>query len=183
MHLFLRRLFPIRPLTWRGTLVLMGTAWLVPFTVHLLPWTGGQPLGAHLLPTFWAAFVAVYLYGVGGGMVVALTIPLLKFLATDQLLFEHAGRLTLELMVFSALAALAVHRWPALRLIAPLAWLQAKVLVLGLAWALPVFDPVTAPGEQFVTATTLALPGLGVLLALNVALVTLLPKDQDWDTE
>ena len=31
--------------------------------VHLIPWTGARPIGAYLLPMFWTAFVATYLFG------------------------------------------------------------------------------------------------------------------------
>ena len=44
----------------RETAALLFVAWLVPFAVHLVPWSGDRPLGAYLLPMFWTAFVAVY---------------------------------------------------------------------------------------------------------------------------
>lgn len=166
-------MFPLRPLTWRCTIILMVTAWLVTLAVHQLPWEGASPLGEHLLPAFWAAFVAVYLFGTGGGLVVALTIPLLNLVAVEQPVFASAGQLALELAVFAVLSGLAVQRWPAMRLTAPLVWLPAHAL----AWALPV----SAPGDGFPMTVVAALPGLGVLLVLNVALVMLMPKDRDWD--
>lgn len=177
MQLLLRRMYPLRLLTWRCTICLVLAAWLVSLAVHHLPWGGASPLAEHLLPAFWVAFVAVYLFGAAGGLVTALTIPLLNLVALEQPVFESAGQLALELAVFSVLTGLAVQRWPALRLTAPLAWLPAKLLVLALVWALPV----SAPGGEFATVVVAALPGLGVLLVLNVALVMLLPKDRDWD--
>lgn len=180
MQVLLRRLFPLRPLTWQGTVSLMIVAWLLPFVVHALPWDGERPLGAHLLPACWAAFVAVYLYGVGGGLVVALSVPAVKLFAAGQPMFDHAGLLVLELAVFSGFAALALHRWPALRLTAPLAWVLAKGVIM---LVVPVLGGAVAPATDFfLVALITALPGLAVLLALNAALVQLLPKDRDWDS-
>ena len=181
MQLLLRRLFPLRPLTWRGAVSLMLVAWLVPLVVHLVPWAGARPLGAHLLPAFWAAFVAVYLYGLGGGLVVALTVPVVKFLTGGLPWFGNAGELSLELVLFSGFAALALHRWPAVRVTAPVAWLAAKVAAVGVLVATSARVGGGPWSDVLLSALATALPGLGVLLALNTALVFLLPKERDWD--
>jgi hypothetical protein len=183
MQLTARRLFSLERATWRETLVLMIVAWLVPFLVHLIPWAGPRPLGVHLLPAFWTAFVAVYVYGFGVGALVALVVPIVNFCTTGLPALERTGLMTLELVAFVGFAALLVHRWPALRLAAPLAWLPAKILTIAVQWALPAFAYTRSPVEHFVSATTASLAGLGVMLAVNIALVQLLPKDRDWEAE
>ncbi len=182
MQVLLRRLFPLRPLTWQGTVSLMIVAWLLSFVVHALPWSGERPLGTYLLPACWAAFVAVYLYGVGGGLVVALSMPAVKLFTAGQPMFDHAGLLVLELAVFSGFAALALHRWPALRLTAPLAWVLAKGVAMLVVPVLGGALTLAQAPDYFLVALITALPGLAVLLALNAALVQLLPKDRDWDS-
>ena len=75
----------------RETAVLLALAWLVPFAIHLVPWSGGRPLGAYLLPVFWTMLVAVYFYGPVSGLLVGLFAPVLNlrvvllFRSSDQL--------------------------------------------------------------------------------------------------
>ncbi|MBA4138756.1 MAG: hypothetical protein C0518_15730 [Opitutus sp.] len=183
MQVTARRLLSLERATWRETLVLMVVAWLVPFLVHLIPWGGARPLAAHLLPAFWTAFVAVYVYGFGLGAVVALVVPVVNFCTTGLPTLDRTGLMTLELIAFVGFAALFLRRWPALRLAAPLAWLPAKALTIGVQWALPTFAYSRNPVDHFLSSTAGSLAGLGVLLAANIALVHLLPKDQDWDAE
>lgn len=183
MHLVARRLFSLGRASWRETLVLMLVAWLVPFLVHLIPWSGDRPLGAHLLPAFWTAFVAVYLYGFGIGTVVALVVPVVNFAMTGLPVTERTALMTLELVAFASCAALLVQRWPALRFAAVFAWLAARAVAIAVQWALPAFDYSRHPVDHFVSSTTAAWSGLAVMLAVNFALVRLLPKDRDWDAE
>lgn len=183
MQLTARRLFSLDRVTWRETAILMVVAWLVPFLVHLLPWAGPRPLGVYLLPAFWTAFVAVYLYGFGVGALVALVVPVVNLLTTGLPAAERTALMSIELVAFVGFAAFMVRRWPALRFAAPLAWLGARALVVLLQWALPVFNSTRSPLEHFTTSLTNGLPGLGVLLAVSLALVHLLPKDLDWDAE
>ena len=183
MNLARRTFFSLSRVTWRETLVLMAMAWLVPFLVHILPWSGARPLGVHLLPAFWTAFVAVYLYGGAIGVVVALVVPVANLLTTGLPSLERTGLMTVELVAFVGVSAFLIQRWPAFRLAAPLAWLPAKALTSGLQWLLPVFAYTRNPFDHFVSSTRSCLAGLGVLLAINATLVALLPKDQDWDSE
>lgn len=178
-----RRLFSLERVSWRETCALMFVAWLVPFLVHLVPWSGGRPLGVHLLPAFWTAFVAVYLYGRGVGVMVALVVPLLNFLTMGLPAAERVGLMSVEAVAFVVLAAVFVGRWPALRFAAPLAWLGARALALLVQWAVPAFGYTRDPVEHFAGSVVASLAGLGVLLAMNVLLVQLLPKDRDWDAE
>jgi hypothetical protein len=183
MQLTARRLFSLNRVSWRETAILMAVAWLVPFLVHLFPWAGPRPLGAHLLPAFWTAFVAVYLYGFGIGALVALVVPVTNLLTTGLPVSGRLALMTFELVAFVGFAALLVRRWPVLRFAAVLAWLPARALTVGVEWALPVFGSTRSPLERFTGSVSDGIWGLGVLLLVNVALVHLLPKDRDWDAE
>lgn len=176
-----RRLFSLGQASWRETLVLMFVAWLVPFVVHLVPWDGARPLGAHLLPAFWTAFVAVYLYGFRVGLLIALVVPVANLLATGLPVPARAALLSLELVLFVGFAAWLLHRWPALRFAAVLAWPAAMAVTVLVRWlwsepSRPVLDSVAANMAG-------GLAGLSVLAALNLALVQLLPKDRAWDAD
>lgn len=183
MQVSARSFFSLTRASWRETLVLMAVAWLVPFLVHLMPWAGPRPLGVHLLPAFWTAFVAVYLYGAGVGVLVALVAPVVNTITTGLPVSDRVLAMSVELIVYVALAATAVRRWPSLRLLAPLAWLPAYALTLAVQWAVPTFGYARSPFEHFVGTLANVWPGLLVLLVVNAALVRLLPKDADWDAE
>src|SRR4051812_38931439 len=73
------------------TVVLLALAWLIPFAVHLVPWSGLRPLGAYLLPMFWTAFVALYFFGPGLGLMVGLFAPVLNLLVTGLPAWKFAG--------------------------------------------------------------------------------------------
>jgi len=176
-----RSLISFKTAGWRETLVLMAVSWLVPVLVHLVPWGGPRPLGVYLLPAFWTAFAAVYFYGAGVGLLVALVTPVVNLLLTGLPMLEMMGLMSLELAAFVAVAALLVHRWPTLRFAAPLAWLPARALAIGVQWAVPAFGDHRNPFTHLLGSTVDSLAGLAVLLAINLALVQLAPKDRDWE--
>ena len=77
--------------------------------------------------------------------------------------------LTVELVAFSVAAWLLVRRWPKFWGNAPLAYVVAKVASLLLLSFLPLL-PVL-PWRSFGSSLQAALPGLLVLLLLNVIVV------------
>lgn len=183
MQVSARSFFSLSRASWRETLVLMVVAWLVPFLVHLVPWDGVRPLGVHLLPAFWTAFVAVYLYGAGVGVLVALVVPVVNTITTGLPVSDRVLAMSVELIAYVAFVAIAVRRWPSFRLVAPLAWLPAYAVSLAVQWAVPTFGYARNPFAHFGGTLANVWAGLLVLLALNAALVRLLPKDADWDAE
>ncbi|MCW5549651.1 MAG: hypothetical protein KIT44_11870 [Opitutaceae bacterium] len=160
----------------RETVVLLAVAWLVPFLVHVVPWSGSRPLGAHLLPMFWTAFVAVYLHGLRLGLVVALFAPALNLALTGLPALRWIGVLSFELTVFAVFVWWAVRRRPTLWLIAPAGYLVAKLAATGLQALLAVFGDLGAPSAFMLGSLRNALPGLMVLAAVNYALRKLYPK-------
>lgn len=183
MQVTARSFFSLQRVSWRETLVLMVVAWLVPFLVHLVPWSGPRPLGVHLLPAFWTAFVAVYLYGGGIGLLVALVVPVTNLLTTGLPALERVAPMMLELAAFTLVAMWLVRRWPAVSFAAAVAWLVARVVTIAVQWAVPALHYTRDPVEHFLSSAQASLAGIGVLLAINFALVRLLPKDAQWDAE
>jgi len=160
----------------KETAVLLALAWFIPFAVHLLPWSGDRPLGAHLLPMFWAAFGAVYLYGARVGLLVGLFAPLLNLAITGLPAWQFMGVLSFELVVFVLVAAWAIPHASRLVVLAPLAYLAAKLASTGLQLATSVFGDIGAPGAFLAGSILGGLPGLLVLLVINAALVKMYPR-------
>jgi hypothetical protein len=146
-------------------------ALLMPVILHMAPWGGGVPLGALLLPMFWAAFVAVFFYGLGAGALVAVFGPALNTLLTHFPEFRFNAGMSFELLVF------VVFAWVVLRgewgrrfwLLAPLAYVVAKVCSSGVRVAGE--EAVGTVAESFLRAVSNGVPGLVVLAVINFALV------------
>jgi hypothetical protein len=156
--------------TLKDTTVLLVAAWLIPFLVHLVPWGGERPLGAHLLPMFWAAFVAVYFFGLRIGLLVGLFAPALNLLLTGLPALHGLSLMSLELVVFSLFAWWAVRRAPWLWVVAPVGYVIAKI-------ASTLVQQTAAPVSGiFIESLRAGIPGLLVLLTINLVLVFAYPK-------
>ncbi len=162
--------------TARETAALLAIAWFVPFAVHLVPWAGARPLGAHLLPMFWMTFVAVYFYGVRTGIIVGLFAPAINLLATGLPAWKFIATMSAELVLFALVAAWGVRRFPRLVLIAPLAYVAAKLAVTGAQLAIGSVAGVEAAGAALGRAFVGGLAGLVILGAINAALGWFYPK-------
>lgn len=158
----------------RETTVLLAVAWLMPFAVHLVAWQGDRPLGAHLLPMFWAAFAAVYLFGFRTGLLVGLFAPALNLVLTGLPALSRLSWMSLEILAFVLCAWWIVRRQPAWWLVAPACFVCAKTAVTLLQIVIGVL-PVEA-WELIPVSILLALPGLVVLAGVNVAMIKVYPK-------
>jgi len=165
-----------KKMTVRETALLLALAWLIPFLVHLVPWTGVRPLGAYLLPVFWATFVAVYFYGATAGLLTGLFAPAVTLLVTGLPAWRSFGSTAVELVVFVLVASWAVRSAPRSWLWAPLGYVAAKTVA---AFTLAFSETVNHPDAAGYFFTHLLVGGGAGLLALaliNAALVKWYPK-------
>lgn len=162
----------------KETAVLMAVAWMIPFLVHVLPWAGDRPLGAHLLPMFWATFVAVYLYGLRVGLLTGLFAPAVNLIATGLPALQFLSVLAFELVVFAVFAWLVIRRAPALWVIAPLGYVVAKTCSSTVQFLMAPFGDLGEPLRFFLGSLQNGLAGLAVLALINIGLVRLFPKPE-----
>ncbi|HVZ62984.1 MAG TPA: hypothetical protein VG936_00235 [Lacunisphaera sp.] len=167
--------------TWRETTVLLVAAGLVPFLVHLVPWAGPRPLGVYLLPVFWMTFLAVYFHGALLGLVIGLVTPLLNLALTGLPMLNAAGSMALEVVGFVLVAALLAGRWPRFWLAAPLAWIAGKAVAIAVM--LLTAGGGEPPAMHLLHSARNGWSGLAVLMAINVLLVVLFPKGDEWERE
>ncbi len=162
----------------KETVALLAIAWMIPFLVHVLPWRGESPLGAHLLPMFWAAFASVYLFGLRTGLLVGLFAPMLNLLITG--LPEGRWQLVLgfELIVFALAAWWMVRKMPRLWILAPVAYLAAKVASTAVQWVASPFGDIGSPSVFMSESLRNGFPGLVILSAINFLLIRAYPKRQ-----
>lgn len=168
---------------WRETTVLLVVAGLVPFIIHLLPWSGHRPLGVYVLPVFWTTFLAVYFRGALTGLLVGLVTPLINLLVTGLPVSLTVGSMSLEVIFFVLAASLLVRRWPGFLAAAPLAWVAAKGLAITVQYFIPAFAERDYPWQHLARSTQNGLAGLAVLAAINLLLVKFYPKTDEWEKE
>jgi hypothetical protein len=151
----------------RETAFVLAVSVALPFTIHLLPAIAARPVGAMLLPMFYAPLIAVILFRPHVAIITGLLSPLLNSRLTGHPLPEMAGLLTFELVLFSVIALLIQRRWKSFPGSAVFAYLAA---VLSAA-AIFHFQPWNI--------ITVALPGLTVLFLINKFLLKIQSRDND----
>lgn len=161
---------------WTETAALLALAWFVPFVVHVAPWSGTPPLGAYLLPMFWATFVATYFYGVRVGGVAGLVAPLANLLVTGLPAWRFVATTSIELIAFAIFVAMALRWLPRFVLLAPLGYLVARFVLVGVEMVLPVVGGSDEPLGAFLGSLRTGFAGLVVLTAINCALVVFYAK-------
>ncbi len=149
------------------TLFLM---WALPLLVHIIPLTGPAPVGARLLPIFYAPLLAAWIFHPAVGLLASLLMPFINHAFTGMPTLPMTALLSLELVVFSFGLLLNRKYWPKLPL-APLVFVAAKVI----SAILLVFVAIVpaSPWAYLVSSLQNALPGLLILLVLHWALLRL----------
>ena len=156
--------------------MLLAAAWLIPFLVHVLPWSVARPLGAYLLPMFWATFVGGYFYGLRVGLLTGLFAPAVNLAVTGLPALQFLSVLAFELSVFAVVAWFLVRRAPGFWLTAPLGYVVAKTVSSTVQWVAGPFGDLGEPLRFFLGSLQGGLAGLAVLAVINVALARFFPK-------
>lgn len=158
-----------RPLLISVTVVTVALTFVLPLLFHLLP-SSGIPLGARLLPIFYAPLLAALLFPPVVALSASLIAPLLNHTLTGNPPLPVAAQLSAELLVFTGVVLLLRRRWPQLPVIALLAYVAARVVVF---FAQQPATIVSGGAWQSLSASLqVALPGFVVLLLLNLVAVS-----------
>ncbi|MDB4384428.1 hypothetical protein N9Z12_00110 [Opitutaceae bacterium] len=155
--------------------VFLGLTLLAPWVVHMIPSWDDSPIGAKLLPIFYAPLIAAL---TGRGQV-AITVALLAPWV-NHLLFGMPPRpiailLNIELVVFSIVAASMASRWSGQAWLGPVAYLATKPIVFVVLLFFPALMPSLSAGAFTATSTIQAWPGLIVLAILSMSVSKLFP--------
>ncbi|MGE5498580.1 MAG: hypothetical protein ACM3Q2_10935 [Syntrophothermus sp.] len=157
--------FSLSGLQVKETIVMLSLAVLLPFLIHFLPAINAIPAGAYLIPIFFVALMASFLFKLHVGLIMALLTPAVNYWLTGSPRPEAAVLLTLELVVFvvavSALKNVKNVNYAA----ALLAFAAAKAVSLA---AVSLLIPSASIA---LTSALTAIPGLVILQALNIMLI------------
>lgn len=103
---------------------------LLPIIVHLIPFSGTQPLGAYLLPMFIAPLVAAFFVSPVGLILAAILAPMINNMLTGMPQVPMLYFVTSELILFSMIVFWIVQKEKTFLGFSALAFLIAKVAVM-----------------------------------------------------
>ena len=149
------------------TFVLLCASVLVPYLIHLLPAYQNVPMGARLLPMFYAPLIAVFYMELPVVILVSLSAPLLNYILTGHPLVGNVIAVTVELFLFST-AAVMMSKHKVLRYFIPVSYLMVKLF--GAIVSIGALNHATI--HAWVDAVSVALPGVGLLYILVIILVS-----------
>lgn len=164
-----------------ATLLTLAGCVLFPIAIHLIPVAEGAPMGARLLPIFYAPLLAIMLAHPRVGIVAAILAPAVNTLLTGMPTTAMLPVLTVELVTFSVVVGLLYQKWPKFFAVGLVGYGAAKLASLLLLTVVPLLP---APPFQFFTSSiTTAIPGILVLLLLGTAVTVAKGKgDEHPDT-
>jgi len=140
-----------------------------PFLIHALPIVGDVPMGARLLPIFFAPLLAILLTdhkrGLIAALITSLFAPWLNNLLFGMPTPPMVTLLTLELMVFSIVSAIIYRQWSNFWAVALVGVGIAKLASLLFLTINPVIPapPVSYGTNSFITG----LPGILTMLLIG----------------
>ncbi|NIP17277.1 MAG: hypothetical protein GWM87_03285 [Xanthomonadales bacterium] len=145
----------------------LALAFLAPYVVHFIPSWDDSPIGAKLLPIFYAPLIAALTRKAHVSIVVALMAPWLNHVLIGMPPVPMAFILTVELLLFSAIAERMARNHKGKAWLGPLSYLLAKPASLAILLLVPGFLPGVPSAAQFAQSLMNAWPGLAVLALLS----------------
>jgi len=140
---------------------------MLPIIVHLIPFSGIQPLGAYLLPMFVAPLVAAFYVSPIGLILAAVLAPVINNALTGMPPIPMLYFVTSELILFSMIVYWIVQKEKTFLGFSVLAFLAAKlavmvpkILILNGGFDLPAFG-------QNLAGLTISIPGILILFAVE----------------
>ena len=147
-------------------------ALLLPLVLHLLPNPSSYPVGAKLIPLFYAPFIAVLFFRFPLALAIGIFSPLANFLLLGHPSVSFLFQLGLEILCFVLIAHL-LKDFKGIRWVnAPFAFIGAKMAIWGLLSVLSMASPEITVPAYFESTISFAAPGIFILWALNIAMLS-----------
>ena len=145
----------------------LALAFLAPYVVHFIPSWDDSPVGAKLLPIFYAPLIAALTRKAHVSITVALMAPWLNHILIGMPSVPMAIILTVELLIFSILAERLARRHKGQVWLGPVCYLLAKPVSLAILLLMPGFLTGTPSLMRFAMGVVNAWPGLAILALLS----------------
>jgi hypothetical protein len=149
----------------RDCALLTALAIFGPYVVHVIPGWDDSPLGARLIPVFWAPLLGVFWRQYGFTLGLAFASPWINHLLFGMPSQRMAIVLSFELVVFTLLLFAMVRAWGRRAWMGPAGYLLTKPFSAAL---IAVWPLLPAPPLKFIaTSVTTAWAGIIVLALLG----------------
>jgi hypothetical protein len=149
------------------TVLMIAGMVLLPIIVHLIPFSGNQPLGAYLLPMFIAPLVAAFYVSPVGLILAAFLAPMLNNALTGMPQAPGLYFVTAELILFSLLVFWIVQKEKTFLGFSALAFLIANLVVMvPRALILSGGFDLTVLGQNL-AGLAVPIPGMLILFAVE----------------
>jgi hypothetical protein len=164
----------IKKLQVKETVLVLFTTIALQFLIHLIPPYNNTPLGAILLPMFFAPLVAIFFFRFHVALLAGILGPTFNYFLTGSPASEIVSLLTIELLVF-VIAVSFILRFRKINMAAaPISLILAKLS----SWLVALIFPVLGSFSStfFIQSFVNAIPGILILFLLNVFLLRLRDK-------
>jgi hypothetical protein len=148
---------------------------LLQLLIHLIP-SGNVPLGAQLLPLFYAPFIAVLFFRLHVGLAVALLSPLCNYLITGNPASGILGIISIELVFFVLLTKLFSKNKIIKYINAPVSFVLAMVFSSFAILLMPFLYTKGNSWTYFSNSIQNSVAGIMVLFIINFAAIKLYQK-------
>lgn len=157
----------------KQSVVILVAAICMPMLTHLIPVQSSTPMGAMLLPIFYAPFIALIFFRFHVALIPALLAPVVSHFITGHPAMHLLPVMTTELVMFVGIAYLLLNKAGKLAWVAaPLAYIAAKA---GSMLLLTIFPSLLniAPLDFAIASIGNAIVGIGILLVINIVCLRL----------
>ncbi len=163
------------------TTIFLALTLIIPALVHQIPSNDSVPIGAKLLPIFYAPLVATILFHYRVGLFIGIAAPLINFTLFGKPALPIVGVLSLELVLFVSIVALIYtskfeFTKPLHFIIGALGYLIAKLISSSLVFLFPQIVAIEAQKFLFQSVSNAWL-GL-IFLAIISTVITLFDRNR-----
>ncbi len=150
--------------------ILIAASVFLQFIIHLIPAANGVPLGAILLPMFYAPLIAVMFYKFRTALAVTAFVPILNYLITGNPRLETVPLLTFEVLLF-VLMLTAFLKYNKLNKVGALISILSAIVVMPLIFG--IFGNSGFSASHILISLKNAFPGMIIIVLLNFLLLRL----------
>lgn len=152
-------------------IVVLAASVILPILIHTIPSYGSIVIGARLLPMFYAPFISISYANPHVALIASFLAPSLNALITGLPVPGLRTLLTLQLVIFTSLSYLSLKKWPAFWGASLISYLTAVFSSSLSLYFIPLVQK--EPLAYFVNTLVQGLPGIFILLLINIGVVKL----------